>query len=168
MFQTMVYVNSRMFIRLPRVSTKIGIFDPQSGDSLGYLYVFGNGLRNTTTQPSTFQYTPPANAGDPFELQFPIQVSASNSPTLTVHSPVSAPLLGWYDHQAVCRCYQQHVHLWSQFAYRLGGCQEVGSSHDVGRHANSDTWHFSPLAIYMVALIPSAVCELLSKFGYHT
>jgi len=56
-----------------QVSTKIGIFDPQSGDSLGYLYVFGNGLRNTTTQPSTFQYTPPANAGDPFELQFPIQ-----------------------------------------------------------------------------------------------
>jgi len=53
--------------------TKIGLFDSQTQDSAGYLYVFGDSLRNTTTQPSTFQYTKPANVGDNFDLEFPIQ-----------------------------------------------------------------------------------------------
>jgi len=54
--------------------TKIGLFDSQTQESAGYLYVFGDGMRNTTTQPSTFQYTKPANVGDNFDLEFPIQV----------------------------------------------------------------------------------------------
>jgi len=61
-----------------RSLAKIGIFDAQTGENNGYLYVFGNYMRNTTTQPSIFQYTKPANINDTFDLEFPIQVRTSD------------------------------------------------------------------------------------------
>lgn len=52
---------------------KVGLFDTDTGASNGFLYVFGDSMRNTTTEPSTFQYTKPANTGDKFDIEFPIQ-----------------------------------------------------------------------------------------------
>jgi hypothetical protein len=69
-----------MLTYVPRRSlTKIGIFDSTSGASSGYLYVFGDNMRNTTTEPSTFQYTKPTQAGAKFDLEFSIQVRPSSS-----------------------------------------------------------------------------------------
>jgi hypothetical protein len=54
--------------------TPIGIFDATTGDSLGYVTVFGNGVTNTT-QGSLFQYVTAAAANhESIELQYPEQV----------------------------------------------------------------------------------------------
>lgn len=80
--------------------SKIALFDATTGASNGYLYVFGDNMRNTTTEPSTFQYTKPANAGDAFDIEFPEQggvftkqfvIATKNSATSGLNSPTVSP-----------------------------------------------------------------------------
>ncbi|KAG8811129.1 hypothetical protein FRC19_004090 [Serendipita sp. 401] len=62
-----------------QATSKIGVFDTNTGESQGFLTIFGDFIRNTTTDPTLFQYSKLAGVGDKIDLEVSIQVSGRHA-----------------------------------------------------------------------------------------
>ncbi|KAG8749297.1 hypothetical protein FRC14_001541 [Serendipita sp. 396] len=83
-----------------QATSKIGVFDTNTGESQGFLTIFGDFIRNTTTDPTLFQYSKLAGVGDKIDLEVSIQggvvtkqlvVATKNTATTGLNSPNASP-----------------------------------------------------------------------------
>ncbi|KAG8832216.1 hypothetical protein FRC17_001714 [Serendipita sp. 399] len=80
--------------------SKIGVFDAQTGASQGFLTIFGDYIRNSTTDPTLFQYVKTASPNNKIDLEVSIQggvatkqlvVATKNTATTGLNSPNASP-----------------------------------------------------------------------------